>query len=81
MKIQVKAFGIARDIFSNDELVFEIPQGKATVQDLKSALIVEFPEFEKLTKFSIAVNQEYREDDFVINHNDEVVIIPPVSGG
>ena len=81
MTIQVKAFGIARDIFSRDEMTFDLPSSQNTVQDLKVALVRAYPEFEKLTKFSIAVNQEYRDDNFQISENDEVVIIPPVSGG
>ena len=40
-----------------------------------------FPDFEKLRSLSIAVNQEYREDDFLVKEGDEIVIIPPVSGG
>ena len=41
----------------------------------------DYPEFEKLRSFTIAVNAEYRSDDFVLSAQDEVVIIPPVSGG
>ena len=81
MTIQVKAFGIARDIFSKDEMDFSLSSGQSTVQDLKEALVSAYPEFKKLTKFSIAVNQEYRDDNYQIKDNDEVVIIPPVSGG
>ena len=40
-----------------------------------------YPDFTKLRSFSIAVNEEYQNDDFVLNSNDEIVILPPVSGG
>ena len=35
----------------------------------------------ELNTLSFAVNEEYRADDFVLSEDDEVVIIPPVSGG
>jgi len=41
----------------------------------------EYPEFEKLRHLALAVNSEYVQDDLIISENDEVVIIPPVSGG
>ena len=53
----------------------------ATVADVKNQLQQEFPDFQKLVKFSLAVGEEYREDDFVIGANQEVIVIPPVAGG
>ena len=80
MKLKVKAFGIARDIIGEHEMSFELRQGN-TIYDLKDAITHAYPQFEKLRSFAIAVNQEYQQDSFVIANNDEVVIIPPVSGG
>ena len=80
MKLKLKAFGIARDIIGESELSFEFEQGN-TIDNLKNAIAKAYPEFEKLRSFAIAVNQEYQDDSFVITDNDEVVIIPPVSGG
>jgi len=80
MKLKIMAFGIAKDILGQSEFNFEYDNGN-NIQGLKEALTSTFPEFEKLSSFSIAVNQEYQDDDFVISDNDEVVIIPPVSGG
>lgn len=80
MKIDILAFGIAKDIINGSTLGVEIQDG-TTVGDLKMKLISQFPDFEKLRSLSIAVNEEYREDDFVLSERDEIVIIPPVSGG
>lgn len=80
MKINILAFGIAKDIIHGQTLGLEIQAG-TTVGDLKMKLISQFPDFEKLRSLSIAVNEEYQEDDFVLSEKDEVVIIPPVSGG
>jgi molybdopterin converting factor small subunit len=51
------------------------------VGDLKIELIAQFPDFEKLRSLVIAVNEEYQEDGFILSEKDEIVIIPPVSGG
>ena len=80
MKINILAFGIAKDIINGSTLGLEISNG-TTVGELKAKLTAQFPEFERLRSLSIAVNQEYQEDDFLLNEKDEIVIIPPVSGG
>jgi len=80
MKINILAFGIAKDIINSSTLGIEISEG-TTVGQLKKQLTSQFPDFEKLRSLSIAVNQEYQEDDFLLNEKDEIVIIPPVSGG
>lgn len=80
MNINILAFGIAKDIINGSTLGLEIQDGM-TVGGLKVKLISQFPDFEKLRSLAIAVNEEYQEDDFVLSEKDEIVIIPPVSGG
>ena len=80
MKIKILAFGIAKDIIKNRTLIVELPEG-SNVGSLKNELTGRFPDFQKLKSLAIAVNEEYRPDDFNLNEKDEVVIIPPVSGG
>ncbi len=80
MKIDILAFGIAKDIIQSRKLKLELPDG-LTVGGLKQNLAAQFPDFQKLKSLAIAVNTEYRTDDFSLSENDEVVIIPPVSGG
>jgi sulfur-carrier protein len=80
MKIQVLAFGIAKDIIDAQTIEVALEKGN-NIGTLKSWLCKQFPDFQKLRSLSIAVNTEYQSDDFVLNENDEVVIIPPVSGG
>ena len=80
MTIHILAFGIAKDIIGKQNLELTL-EANNTVGNLKEQLCQQFPDFEKLRSLAIAVNEEYRADDFVIGSGDEVVIIPPVSGG
>ncbi len=80
MNIDILAFGIAKDLIGKrlTQMTLEQP---VTIADLKKELIGLFPDFQKLSSFSIAVNEEYQNDDYFLQPNDEVAIIPPVSGG
>ena len=80
MKVSILAFGIAKDIVGGNEFRFDLKE-KSDVGMLKHALFESFPDFSKLTSVAIAVNGEYAKDGFLIEENDEIVIIPPVSGG
>jgi molybdopterin converting factor small subunit len=80
LKLTLLAFGIARDILGSQSSVFTLSGGQ-TVGDLKSAMTTEFDDFAKLKSIAFAVNEAYVGDSYVLNEGDEVVIIPPVSGG
>ncbi|MDH5365593.1 MAG: MoaD/ThiS family protein [Cyclobacteriaceae bacterium] len=76
--VKVKLFGIAKDIVSAS--YFEAESG-VTVNHLKQNMIAQYPAFSNLRSVLVAVNDEYALDDVVIYENDDVAIIPPVSGG
>ena len=80
MKIKLVAYGIAKDILKSKSLDWPIQAGYS-IAALKQDLIRDYPAFASLTKLSFAVDEEYRDDNFLLKENDEVVIIPPVSGG
>lgn len=80
MMVNILAFGIAKDILGSSQLSIELPES-ATVGQLKAQLCERYPAFEKLASLSIALNTSYAADDASIEPTDEVVIIPPVSGG
>ena len=48
---------------------------------VRKELISQFPDFEKLASLKFAVNTNYVDDSYQLKENDEVVLIPPVSGG
>lgn len=80
MQIKITAFGITRDIVGTHTLELELNKG-ASVSDLRTALGKAYPRLADLTSLAIAVNQEYAQNDIQLSENDEVVLIPPVSGG
>jgi len=80
MKIKVIAFGIAKEILQSKQMEIELNQGD-TISSLRQILLQRHPEFTKLKSLSFAVGVNYQGDSYALNENDEVVIIPPVSGG
>ena len=79
MIIEVKTFGISRDILGGREVELEISGN--SVGDLRKTLSSQYPKLDKLNSLFIAVNQEYPADDKAISVLDEIALIPPVSGG
>lgn len=80
MKVELKAFGIAKDILGKSKLEIELENG-SRVADLKNHIAKAYPDFQSLTHFNIAINEEYALDEDEITSGDEIVVIPPVSGG
>lgn len=80
MKIQIVAYGIAKDILRQRKLTMEMTDGH-TLGALRESLFRQYPEFGKLKSVAFAVGDEYRKDEFPLHEGAEVAIIPPVSGG
>ncbi|SFG40036.1 MoaD/ThiS family protein [Pontibacter chinhatensis] len=80
MNINVLAFGIAKDIFGASAIEVELPEA-GTVTDLRSKLEEKYPRLKQLASYMIAVNDAYAADGDALQQQDEVAIIPPVSGG
>ena len=80
IKIKIIAFGIAKDILQSKQIELELNSGD-TISSLRQVLLQRHPEFSKLKSLSFAVGVNYQNDAYGLNENDEVVIIPPVSGG
>ncbi len=80
MKVNVLLFGITKDLVGKQLLNIDI-QEKSTVADFKKMLQERYPELIELNSLAIAVNSEYAKDSTLIFENDEIALIPPVSGG
>lgn len=62
---------------TEDQFSFAEP---ITVQQFRNHLYETYPIIQN-EKFQIAVNEEFVKDEDVINNQDTVALIPPVSGG
>lgn len=79
MKLKIVAFGIAKDILNTRESTIDINGNQLST--VRAKLYEEFPKLEALKSLQFAVNESYQPDDFILREHDEVIIIPPVSGG
>ncbi|MBI2608957.1 MAG: MoaD/ThiS family protein [Deltaproteobacteria bacterium] len=81
MKIKIKYFAFYRDYFKKEceEIVLEKP---LNVEDVFKMLLKSSPLKEKLLSSTLfAVNQEYVDKTHVLQEGDELIFVPPVSGG
>jgi molybdopterin converting factor subunit 1 len=81
IKVTVLLFAQLRDGFGADELAASLPRG-ATGAELLQWLSQRNPNAKDLLGVSrLAVNYEYVPLEQVLHDADEVMVIPPVSGG
>lgn len=80
MKVQILFFGITTDLLGFSNLELEVTEA-STVVNLKRLLKEKYPQLKNMASYAIAVNESYAANDLVLNENDIVAIIPPVSGG
>lgn len=82
MTIDVKMFGIAKEIFGQSSVDIDSPGiDTCNVGELKNKLERRQPRLKELGSYMIAVNNEYATDEMMLEEKDEVAVIPPVSGG
>lgn len=79
MQVRVLPFGILKESLGPDAFALDLPCG-ATVAELLARLGVQAPTVETLG-IAVSVNAEYAERRHVLGENDEVGLLPPVSGG
>ena len=81
MKVRIKFFAILRERAGTGEVSKEIAAG-STVADLWRELQREYPKLDVPgIRLLYAVNQTYVTVNHELADNDEVVFVPPVSGG
>ena len=81
IQVKVKLFAIYQEVFGTPELDLVLsPQ--STVNNVLQSLIEQKPQLAKwqeVTRFGVNLN--FVPSDTPLNDGDEVVLIPPVSGG
>jgi molybdopterin converting factor subunit 1 len=79
--VRLRFFASIREKLKRSEATCSLRDG-ATVRDLLDQLCKDYPAIQPMrASVSVAVNQEYVESDWRLGDNDEVALIPPVSGG
>jgi molybdopterin converting factor subunit 1 len=81
MRIRVLYFGIVRERLGFRAETVELHDG-ATVADLSALLSARHGDLAAgVSALRLAVNLEYVDSDAILRDDDEVAVIPPVSGG
>jgi molybdopterin converting factor subunit 1 len=81
MKVKVKLFAILREKAGTGELIKDVEEG-TTVEQLWQLLQQAYPALAVSgVRLLYAVNQNYVGAGHVLKDMDEVVFVPPVSGG
>lgn len=80
MKINLLAFGLAKDIIGQQKVVLEVMNG-LTTDGFSAYLYSLYPSLYASPHIRLAVNESYVQEPIVLNEGDEVALIPPVSGG
>jgi molybdopterin converting factor subunit 1 len=81
MRVRVLFFGMLKDLVGKASDTLDLDQG-ASVADLLAHYETQIPRLrESLPSLALAVNQEYASAETKLRSNDEVAILPPVSGG
>lgn len=82
MRVRVVLFAVCRERAKSDQISVELPDTGATAADVLRAVERAAPALsEVLPAVRVAVNLAFVEPDHPIGANDEVALIPPVSGG
>jgi len=81
MRVRVLFFGVLKDLVGSTGESLELQDG-ATVADVLTHYEAQVPRIrELLPAVALSVNQHYSGPGAVLGDNDEVALLPPVSGG
>ncbi len=81
MRVRILFFGMLKDLAAKSGDTLDLPDG-ATVADVLAHCESQIPRLkDALPSLAVAVNQHYAGADTKLNADDEVALLPPVSGG
>ncbi len=81
IEVTVKLFAAYQEAYNQPELQLTLPR-TTKVEDLLEKILQEKPQLEQwrdVTRFG--VNLQFVEGNTLLSDGDEIVLIPPVSGG
>jgi len=81
MFISVRAFASYREAIGAPSVRLDVPEGSSPGQ-VWDRLLGRYPRLASLPKpHAFAINEEYVQESYALRERDELVLIPPVSGG
>ena len=81
MRIRILFFGVLKDLAGQENDSLNLPD-EATLADVLSYYQERIPQLEEfVSSLAMSVNQEYAAPDRRLRADDEVALLPPVSGG
>jgi molybdopterin synthase sulfur carrier subunit len=81
MRVRVRLFASLREAAGRDEIELELPEG-ATAEAAWERLVQHHPPLAaRRASLAVAVNRAYQRFDAPLSPGDEIVFIPPISGG
>jgi molybdopterin synthase catalytic subunit len=81
MRVRVLFFGMLKDLAGKSSDTLDLGEG-ATVGDVLAHCAKQIPRLkDALPSLAVAVNQQYAGAETALESNDEVALLPPVSGG
>jgi len=81
LNIKVRLFAVYKEKAGTGALDLAL-DGGATVGQAASQVLKLHPAIIRdASRLMVAVNDEYQDHDYVLHDNDEIALIPPVSGG
>ena len=81
MRVRIRLFASLREAVGRSEIELDLPEG-ATAEEAWERLAGEQPGLAaRRARLTAAVNRSYAPFDTPLRDGDEVVFVPPVSGG
>jgi molybdopterin synthase sulfur carrier subunit len=81
VRVRVRLFASLREAVGQGEIVLEMPDG-GTAEDVWQRLVRDHPELgDRRARLTAAINRSYATFETALRDGDEIVFVPPVSGG
>src|SRR2546428_13335050 len=81
MQISVRAFASYREAIGAHSVRLDVPERSTPVQ-VWERLLAAYPRLLGLPKpHAFAINEEYVQEGYELRERDELILLPPVSGG
>ncbi len=79
--MKIISFGITKDITGSLFMDFDTGEKPISIAVFKEVLFEQYPSLRDLKTLSFAINNAYTNENTMVSNQDELALIPPVSGG